>query len=375
MDNFDLEAACLVRLRQELEALLANAEPACRERIIALFSVRPQDGLEAIPQLRAVLGPRLRRWPWPAPGGENGTGPVGDAAWEVEALPDQPRATLWPYRPKREPDELLSSWLWRIARGLGAPPKRFVLDAIGSGLTDVDREISDATISRLAFLSGQSRGHLMGGTMRADIEVRAAGRQEQVQRALMRYGDLVLNRRHGGRGRAVPIVQYCPVCLGAERTAYLRRGWRFSIEVACAEDGCFLLDACWKCGAVLNPLAQIVPTTAFVCVKCGVPLAKAPSLRIREAVGEQMAIYDERHRRAFTFADDFAGSPALDDVERLSSGDLRGTNPGNPADRHNAVILEALRLREWGVYGPGIRVRTIRRRPATARRSGAMARQ
>ena len=89
--------------------------------------------------------------------GENGTGPVGDAAWEVEALPDQPRATLWPYRPKREPDELLSSWLWRIARGLGAPPKRFVLDAIGSGLTDVDREISDATISRLAFLSGQSR--------------------------------------------------------------------------------------------------------------------------------------------------------------------------------------------------------------------------
>jgi len=56
----------------------------------------------------------------------------------------------------------------------------------------------------------------------------------------------------------------------------------------------------------------------------------------------------EPDRRAFTFADDFAGSPALDDVERLSSGDLRGTNPGNPADRHNAVILEALRLREWG---------------------------
>ena len=174
MDDFDLEAACLVRLRQELEGLLANAQPGCRERIIALFSVRPQDGLEAISQLRAVLDPRLRRWPWPAPAAENGTRPVGDAEWEVEALPDQPRATLcvsalnvrrtcdadggfrsrWPYRPKREPDELISSWLWRIARGLGAPPKRFVLDAIGSGLTDVDREISDAAISRLTFLSG-----------------------------------------------------------------------------------------------------------------------------------------------------------------------------------------------------------------------------
>jgi hypothetical protein len=271
-------------------------------------SIRPRDGLEAIPQLRAVLGPRLRRWPWPAPAGENGTGPVGDAEWEVEALPEQPRATLWPYRPKREPDELISSWLWRIARGLGAPPKRFVLDAIGSRLTDVDREISDTAIDRLAFLSGQSREHLMGGTMRADIEVRPGSRREQVQRALLRHGDLVLNRHHGGRGRAVPIVQYCPVCLAAERTAYLRRGWRFSIEVACVEDGCFLLDACWKCGALLNPLAQAVPATAFVCVKCCAPLAKAPSLRMREAVGEQTAIYEELHRLAFTFADDFVGS-------------------------------------------------------------------
>jgi hypothetical protein len=126
---------------------------------------------------------------------------------------------------------------------------------------------------------------------------------------------------------------------------------------------------------LLNPLAQTVPTTAFVCVKCGAPLAKAPSLRLREAVGEQTAIYDERHRLVFTCADDFARSAALDYAERLSSGDLRGTNPGNPADRHNAVMLEALRLRESGAHGPGMRVRTTRRRRATARRAGAMARR
>jgi hypothetical protein len=130
MDDFDLDAACLVRLRQDLEALLANVDTACRERIIALFSIRPRDGLEAIPQLRALLSPRPRAWPWPAPARENDARPVSDAEWEVEALPEQPRATLWPYRPKREPDELVSSWLWRIARGLGAPPKRFVLDAM-----------------------------------------------------------------------------------------------------------------------------------------------------------------------------------------------------------------------------------------------------
>jgi hypothetical protein len=297
---------------------------------------------------------------------------MDDFDLEVEALPEQPRATLWPYRPKRQPDELVSSWLWRVARGLGAPPKRFVFDAIGSRLIDVDREISDTAIERLALLSGQSRERLLAGTMRADIEVRPANWREQVQSTLLRHGDLVLNRYHGSSGRAVPIMQYCPVCLGAERTAYLRRGWRFSIEVACVEDGCFLLDACWKCGALLDPLVQTVPTTAFACVKCCAPLAKAPSLRMREAVGEQAAIYEELHRLAVTVADDVAGSPALGYIERLSSGDLRGTNPDNAAHRHNAVMLEAWRLGDRSANRPDMRVRTTRRRTATARRSGAI---
>ena len=34
-------------------------------------------------------------------------------------------------------------------------------------------------------------------------------------------------------------------------------------------------------------------------------------------------------------------------VDRLSAGDLRGTNPANPADRHNAVMLEA-----WDLLSP-----------------------
>jgi hypothetical protein len=33
-------------------------------------------------------------------------------------------------------------------------------------------------------------------------------------------------------------------------------------------------------------------------------------------------------------------------IETLSSGVLRGTNPAHAVDRHNAVMLEAARLRE-----------------------------
>jgi hypothetical protein len=339
MEDFDLEAACLVRLRQELERLLADAEPASRERIIALFSTRPRDGLEAIPLLRAALGPRLRRWPWPSPARGNATKPTSTDELEIDSLPEQPRATLWPYRPKREPDELLSSWLWRIARGLGAPPKRFALDAIGSHLADVDREIGDAAIDRLAFLSGQSREHLLRGTMRPDVVAGPHDQRGRVQQRLLRHGDLVLNRKRGGRGRAVPMIQYCPVCLG-EDGAYLRRGWRFSIEVACFEDGCFLLDACWKCGALVDPLSQSLPAVEFACVKCGAPLAKAPSLHLPGTVRDQEAIYALLDRLGRYATDGF--SPHEDAyVETLSMSDLRGTNPTDAAARHHAIMMAA----------------------------------
>jgi len=190
MVEFDLEAACLIRLRQELGALLAHAEPTCRERIMAMVCRRPREGLEIMPQLRAALGPRLQRWPWPddAVHGDH-TGPADDAGLAVEPLADPPLATLWPHRPKREPDELFSSWLWRIARGLGAPPKRFAREAVGACLADIDRDISDTAIGRLAFLSGQTREHLLRGTMRPDVTADPAGLRGRVQQRLLRRAD------------------------------------------------------------------------------------------------------------------------------------------------------------------------------------------
>ena len=93
------------------------------------------------------------------------------------------------------------------------------------------------------------------------------------------------------------MIQYCPVCL-SEPGAYLRRGWRFSFEVACFNDGCFLLDSCWQCGALVDPLSNTTPVMEFVCVKCSAPLAKAPSLHLPDTVEEQEAIYAQLHRLA-----------------------------------------------------------------------------
>lgn len=361
MDGFDLVAPRLIRLRQDIDALFPTDDPQLREDILRLLSIAAREGLDLIPRLRNMLEHWPTYLPHSPPAPDDRREAIDNSRLEIGALPERRGATLWPYRPKRQSHELLSSWLWRIARGLGAPPRRFALDAIGVRLADVDREISDAAIERLAFWSGQSCEYLLRGTMRADIGARSNDKRERVQQALLRYGDLVLSRSRGGQGRAMPITQYCPVCLGSESRAYLRRGWRFSIEVVCSEDGCFLLDACWKCGALLDPLSQTFPSTEFLCCKCSAPLAKAPSLRMPEAVRGQAMFYDEIDRVAFGISGDFVGVLGQHTIETLSAGDLRGTNPANAAARYAAIMLGAWRT----YYGWEITQPRQRGRPAT----------
>ena len=354
--GFDLEAMRLVRLRQDLDVSFpGDADATLREDLFRTLAIGVREGLDLLPLLGFL---RARTTP-PRAAGEASAASNRDAhELEMDTLPEPRRVTLWPCRPKRRPGELLSSWLWRIARGLGAPPRRFARDVLGTAdLADVDREIGDAALQRLAFLSGQSPQHLLHGTLHpwppapvvqtgfVDPEARRRERRERARQALLLHGGLVLNRGRGGRGRAIPVVQYCPVCLADEKTAYLRRGWRLSLEVACFEDGCFLLDACWRCGAPLDPLAHTVPCERFTCVRCGALLSKAPSLHIPESVQDQTTLYDEIHRKAFHVTGDFVGLLGEEYMTMLSSGDLRGTNPTNAADRHNAVMLEASWLR------------------------------
>ena len=360
MDGFDLVAVRLVRLQQDLDALLPHDDPGVRQVIFHLLSIGVRDGLDLLPRFRDAL----RGFPECRPCSAE---PVDGAGLEMEALGTPHRATLWPYRPKRRPDELLSSWLWRIARGLGAPPKRFAIDAIGTCLGDVDRDIDDAAIARLAFFSGQSEEHLLRGTMRADAPIRSTDFRERVQRALLRHGDLVLNRSR--RGRSVPVIQYCPVCLGGDDTAYLRRGWRFSVEIVCHRDGCLLLDSCWRCGALLNPLAQTVPSSEFLCVKCSAPLARAPSLCLDQTTHDQVLVYHQLERLAFSISPDVIGILAEEYIDELSASDLRGTNPANPADRHNAIMEEGWRL--YGAWEQARAARAAERRARVKRRKAA----
>ena len=120
MAGFDLDAARVVRMQQDLEALLPHDDEVLRQEILRLLTIGARQHANLIPLLRDALRSRQKR-PTPATSAKIGTD-HDDAGLEMEALPTVRRATLWPCRPKRFPGELLSSWLWRTAREQGRRP-------------------------------------------------------------------------------------------------------------------------------------------------------------------------------------------------------------------------------------------------------------
>jgi hypothetical protein len=356
MPGFDLESARLVRLQQDLDALLPGEDPTVRAEILGWLSAGARQGLDLMPAFRRTLYASQKSSPARRTAEQFDAPSAFDPGLEMAVLPAPHRATLWPVRPKLLPGELLSSWLWRTARASGAPPRRFVRDAVSAELADIDRDIDDDTVARLAFLSGQPVEDLLAGTMRADVAFRSDDPFARIHHALLRHGDLVLN--HTRRGRSAPIIQYCPVCLGRGAAAHLRRGWRFSIEVVCVIDGCFLLDACWRCGALLNPLAGGSPSADFRCVRCGARLSAAPALQMTETVRDQQMLFAALMGMLLSTESGRSMTSGQAYIDELSAGALRGTNPANPADRHHAVIVEAWRIRDAA----------LRQQPRTKRR-------
>jgi len=336
VDGFDLAAARVIRLRQAIDALLPADDPHTRQQIVQLLAPAARQGVDVLPMLRAMLpeSTRLRRPHGGTPRRQSASAAHGSAL-DIEVLRELPRATLWPYRPRPERDELLTSWLWRAASGIGAPPRRFALEAIGQQLADPDWDIGDAALERLAFLAGLTRPDLERCTLRPDGDKFTFDERVRVQDLVLRYGDLVLRRSHGGR-LATAVVSYCPICLASEDRAFLRRGWRFTFEVACWKDACLLLDTCWRCGAIVRPLASNAPTTVWRCGRCGAALGDAPSLAMEELIAPQELIYRQIAQVAYTGSHRINPS-VIGYLSVLAQSGLRGTNPANCADRAAAV--------------------------------------
>jgi ribosomal protein L37E len=269
-------ADAAARLAQQVKAWLPTDDAEAHRSIVDLMAMVARTGVDPFAALRDAMSrcfgeaaKDLLSRPVPT----DPAVPAMPGTVALEPLAPLRRATLWPQRPKRFPDELFSSWLWRAAIAAGAAPSRFAADALGAGLLDPDREVGEAMLCRLALASGQAAAYLANGALTPPPRPAPLTRAEVVQDALLRHGRPLLIREvrtHPPRG----VLQYCPRCLAKDPQPYFRRGWRFAVEAVCVRHACRLHDACWRCGAVVALLAQSFASRQPVCATCGAVLAR-----------------------------------------------------------------------------------------------------
>lgn len=187
--------------------------------------------------------------------------------WRVRSEP-----VPWSRRVEPVDDELLSSYLIRIAVEHCADPYRFCMHTLGDMPVwnrDIDRTASSQVRSRVAELSHRSLEEVDRMTL-APWELQLRG---SVPDSRWTTGTWINSIGVYHRLRKAHGLQVCMACLN-ESAAYLRI-WRLSFVTVCPRHLCLLIDACPTCGAPIVPHRQ--PALAFNCHQCygGLKLAAA----------------------------------------------------------------------------------------------------
>jgi len=156
----------------------------------------------------------------------------------------------WLFRPHPYCDELLSSWLVRIAWHNVQKLEMFSSDLWGTRSQVWSRDIDRTADSRI---------------FEVVAEKACVSRERAWQTTLEPY-EGVLYERHVKRGAAtwlMPIgcrqrsrrlfgLQCCPVCLLEDTEPYYRRSWRLSFMSACRKHQVMLIDRCDRCGSPIS---------------------------------------------------------------------------------------------------------------------------
>lgn len=154
---------------------------------------------------------------------------------------------LWPAHPKLLPDELLSSWIARIARANGLKLQTFCDRAFGK-----EHQLWNRDIDRLAppwLLSSLARhtGTPIRTVRRATLDIyRGLLFRERHSAGQLRWilptGIYHRTRRRFG-------MQFCPQCLAEDQEPYFRTRWRVAALTFCIRHRLCLHDQCPACGA------------------------------------------------------------------------------------------------------------------------------
>ena len=186
---------------------------------------------------------------------------------------------LWPAHVKPREDELLSSWLLRIALSHGMTLDLFC-SAFWSGNLVSGRDVDRLTDERVITLISERTGVTAARVEQTTLSVYEGWLFEK--QGHLGYTPWITSLRIYCLDRKSFGLQFCPRCLAEDREPYFRRRWRLAFVTLCERHHALLLDRCPQClvaiNAAKNPLGNDGCTTVSrimtCCYACGFDLRK-----------------------------------------------------------------------------------------------------
>jgi hypothetical protein len=190
--------------------------------------------------------------------------------------------SLWPIHYKPLPDELLSSWLVRLAHGHGLKVQTFCNLIFGNKLQiwnrDIDRLAPEWLMAELSSKTGASYKQAFKTTLQSYKGIiyhrpRQSGSLTWIQSLKLHH------RKFEGFG-----LQFCPECLANDPEPYFRKSWRVAFNTICPNHQCMLHDRCPHCGhgvafhrSDMKYAEYITAISLLECHYCGFDLSQTPS--------------------------------------------------------------------------------------------------
>jgi len=179
--------------------------------------------------------------------------------------------------PKPLKDELLSSWLVRVAiehgQGLSSFLTLFVKkDGSSVSRTDIDFLYDENLFYYLSEKSDLSKQDILRMSLRSEEGYLFSCNGLYPPKQVRKVTD---KRTHNG-------LMFCPKCLSEDKIPYYRKKWRYYFYNACPEHKVFLTDRCWGCHEKIR-LAKInCHEEICFCSKCGKDLRLITTVRTQD---------------------------------------------------------------------------------------------
>ena len=154
---------------------------------------------------------------------------------------------LWPCHIHPKEDELLSSWIVRLAHEQKMKVQTFSEEVFGRDRQiwnrDVDRLAPRWVVVKLRVRTGTTLADAFQTSLRAyRTKLYRKHRDNGVEQWMLPLD--MWHRKHRGFG-----LQFCPACLAEGDVPYFRKRWRVAFYTVCTKHNCMVRDRCPECGS------------------------------------------------------------------------------------------------------------------------------